>query len=82
MTQVNVLEAKSNLSKLLQMLENRQEDYIMIARNGKPVAKLVRIEKPVLAKRFGAAKGKLNCADDFDWCNQQITDMFEGGGSL
>ena len=73
MTQVNVLEAKSNLSKLLQMLESRQEDSITIARNGKPVARLVRIEEPtVLKKRFGIAKGKLDCADDFDWCNQEI----------
>ena len=40
MLQVNILEAKTEFSKLIRLLESKKEDYITIARNGKPVAKL------------------------------------------
>ena len=39
--QVNILEAKTNLSQLVKLIETGQEDSIIIARYGKPVAKLV-----------------------------------------
>ena len=37
MRQVNMFEAKNDLSKLVKMLENKEEDIIYIARNGKAV---------------------------------------------
>jgi prevent-host-death family protein len=42
-TTVNMLEAKSSLSKLVEAVESGAEDEIVIARNGKPAAKLVPI---------------------------------------
>ena len=45
-TQVNVQEAKTKLSRLLQAAERGEQ--IVIARNGKPIAKLVSIETPEL----------------------------------
>ncbi len=51
-------EAKTNFSKLIQSLEDKQEDEIIIARNGKPVAKIVLINKNV-DKRFGIAKKEM-----------------------
>ena len=45
MNQVNILEAKNNLSRLIQSLERRESDSITIARNGKPVAKLTLFEE-------------------------------------
>ena len=47
MTQVNMLEAKNDLSKLVRMLENKEEDIIYIARNGKAIVQITLIpEKP------------------------------------
>lgn len=62
---VNMFEAKTQLSKLVERVE-RGEDVI-IARAGKPVARLTQLEpgkKPKI--RFGGLKGKVWIADDFD----------------
>ncbi len=40
MTQVNMLEAKTDLSRLVKMLESRQEDGIYLARNGTAVVQM------------------------------------------
>ena len=79
MNQVNILDAKNNLSKLIQSLERREADSITIARNGKPVAKLTLFEDSDNMTRIGVAKGKFTVPDDFDWCNDEIVKMFEGG---
>ena len=79
MQQVNILEAKSSLSKLIQSLERRESDCITIARNGKPVAKLTLFEDNEVGSRIGVARGKFEVPDNFDWCNDEIVAMFEGG---
>ena len=56
--EVNIYEAKTNLSKLIQNLEDNIEQEIIIARNGKPVAKLVPISKNV-SRRIGIAKNEM-----------------------
>lgn len=56
MVTVNVHEAKTNLSRLLAQVEAGEE--VIIARNGKPVARLVR-EKPRGRPQFGSWKGKI-----------------------
>lgn len=61
---VNVREAKTNLSKLLARV--RMGEEIIIARAGKPVARLVPVEPPVKERVFGQAKGKIWIAPDFD----------------
>ena len=63
-TTVNIFEAKTHLSKLIEKVE-RGEDVI-IARAGKPVARLTGLvpDKPKI--RFGGLKGKIWVADDFD----------------
>ena len=60
MTSVNVHEAKTSLSRLLARVERGES--IVIARKGKPVARLVPIvpRKPL----FGRLKGKIRYADD------------------
>lgn len=59
MTTVNMLEAKTSLSKLVDAVESGKESEIIIARNGKPAAKLVALDvagkKPI---RLGLAAGK------------------------
>ena len=54
---VNMLEAKSNLSRLVEAVETGAEAEIVIARNGKPAAKLVAIGEAVTGPRIGIAKG-------------------------
>jgi len=61
---VNVHEAKTNLSKLLAQVEEGKE--VIIARAGKPVARLVPIERQTAQRIPGSAKGKLVVANDFD----------------
>jgi prevent-host-death family protein len=56
MAQYNVQEAKTRLSELLHMVE-RGED-VVIAKAGKPVARLVMIERPT-KRRIGFVKGQL-----------------------
>jgi prevent-host-death family protein len=61
--QVNVHDAKTHLSRLLERVEQGEE--IIVARAGKPVAKLVPIKAP--GKRpIGRDKGKIWMSDDFD----------------
>ena len=63
-TTVNIFEAKTHLSKLIAKVEQGEE--VIIARAGKPVARLTAAKpekKPII---FGLLKGKLHVADDFD----------------
>ena len=64
MAQVNVQEAKTQLSRLLGLVEAGEE--VVIARYGKPVARLVRIEPPAPNRRPGTWRDSLRMADDFN----------------
>lgn len=83
---VNVYEAKTQLSKLIDVAASGED--IIIARNGKPVARLTtlkhaadsrdRIER-LKARGFGALEGKGWIADDFDApLPPEILSEFEG----
>jgi prevent-host-death family protein len=61
---VNVHEAKTHLSKLLAEVGRGEE--IVIARAGKPVARLVPLEPRRAPRQPGSAKGQIWIADDFD----------------
>jgi len=61
---VNVFEAKTNLSKLIARAEKGED--VIIARAGKPVARLTRLEPEKKPIRFGGLKGKIWIAEDFD----------------
>jgi prevent-host-death family protein len=61
---VNIHEAKTHLSKLLARVENGEE--IVIARAGRPVARLVRYTPVAKPRKPGGWKGKVWIADDFD----------------
>lgn len=76
--QVNILEAKTNLSSLVKYIETGKEDMIVIARYGKPIAKLVSCRENPIEKRIGVAKGKLKSPDDIDKYNDEIAEIFGG----
>lgn len=77
MTQVNMLEAKTDLSKLVRLLETRQEETILIARNGTPVVEMKLAQKRPASKRIGVAKDRLHIPKDFAQWDSDISDMFE-----
>lgn len=62
---VNMHDAKSNLSKLV--LQAHEGDEIIIARAGKPVAKLVPYTEPPRRRIFGALKGVIPEISDEEW---------------
>lgn len=63
MQTVNIHEAKSQLSRLIEAVVSGEE--VVIAKAGTPVVRLVSVEtKPKL--RFGLMKGKIKIADDFN----------------
>lgn len=78
MTQVNMLEAKSDLSKLVKLLETKQEEVIYLARNGTAVVQMTLIPKKPTNRRIGVAEGKFKIPDDFDKWDREIEDMFGG----
>ena len=78
MSTVNMLEAKSNLSRLVEAVESGRESEIIIARNGRPAARLVPIQAPPAGQRIGVAKGLFAVPDDIDADNATIEDLFNG----
>ncbi len=63
MSVVNVHEAKTQLSRLLARAEAGEE--VVIARNGIPIARLVRYENRRGIRRFGVMKGRVVVDDSF-----------------
>lgn len=78
MTQVNMFEAKTDLSKLIKMLETKQEDIIYLARNGTAVAQITLIPKNQGIKRIGVAEGKFKVPEMFDKWDKEVEEMFGG----
>ena len=81
---VNMHEAKSRLSQLVEAVESGREAEIVIARNGKPAARLVPIgplapDKPK-RRQLGMASHLINFnAELSDSLDEEITRLFEEG---
>ena len=77
MTTVNVHAAKSQLSRLLDAAAAGEE--VIIAKAGKPIAKLVAIEQKKERRKLGTLAGRFRVPDDFDDpLPDEIVDAFEG----
>ena len=75
MTQVGMHEAKTKLSQLVERAEAGEE--IVIARNGKPVARLVPVARPnSFAAIYGIWRGQVEMAEDFDELPDDIAEAF------
>jgi prevent-host-death family protein len=61
---VNLQEAKMQLSKLVELAESGQD--VVIARAGKPVARLTRLETTKRPIHYGALKGRVRISPDFE----------------
>ncbi len=76
---INMFEAKSQLSKLVELVESGAEAEIVIARNGKPVAKLVPMSYRLAGTRIGVAEGQFLVPDDLDGENETIAAIIGAG---
>lgn len=74
---VNVHEAKTNLSKLVERAERGEE--IVIARNGRPVAKLVPIQRRFPITGIGSLEGEVEVLPGFDETGDEIARLFYEG---
>ncbi|KML68995.1 type II toxin-antitoxin system Phd/YefM family antitoxin [Pectobacterium peruviense] len=78
MEKVNIYEAKTNLSKLLNGVVKTGEPFL-IARNGKTLVKVVAYTEEKPQRKLDFLKGKGTVPDNFDELNcTDIQDMFEG----
>lgn len=76
MTTINVYEAKTHLSRLLDRAAAGEE--ILITRHGRPVARLAPVEGRPRARKLGTLRGKIHMSRDFDApLPDEILDMFE-----
>ena len=61
---VNIREAKTSFSKLLKRVQMGEE--IVVAKAGKPIARLVPFRERTVARKPGTAKGLISIRPDFD----------------
>jgi prevent-host-death family protein len=78
MTQVNIHDAKTHLSRLLEQVEAGEE--VVISRAGRPIARLVAYRAVARPRRPGGWKGRVRVASDFDKLSPEIERAFRGDG--
>lgn len=73
---VNVYEAKTHLSKLLDRVAAGEE--IVIARGGRPIARLVPLSQRAEPRQPGVWRGRVTMAPDFDVLPAEVAAAFRG----
>jgi prevent-host-death family protein len=73
---INVHEAKTHLSRLLERVAQGEE--IVIGKAGKPVAKLVPYREDHAPRSPGAWQGRVHIAPDFDELPPEVAAAFRG----
>lgn len=74
---INIQEAKTHLSRLVEQAAAGRE--IVIAKAGKPLARLVPLALPVRTKKLGLLKGQIKVPDNFNAPLDEATlALFEG----
>lgn len=81
MESVNIYEAKTRLSQLMDQAAAGQD--VVVCRNGKPLARITRLEPVRLPIRWGLLKGQFRVPEDFDDpLPSGVLAGFEGGRAL
>lgn len=78
-TQVNIYEAKTHLSDLVERAAGGED--IVIARSGTPRVRLVAVRAPRRTRRPGGWQGRVHLAEDFDAVDETIGALFRGDSS-
>lgn len=73
---VNIHEAKTHLSRIVEEVAAGAE--VIIAKAGKPIARLTQVAGRPRKKKLGVLKGKIKVPDDFNEPSEDITAAFEG----
>jgi prevent-host-death family protein len=73
---VNMHQAKTSLSRLVERALAGEE--VVIARNGEPLVRLVPVVKERRPRVPGRLKGKIWIGPDFEFTDEEITELFEG----
>jgi prevent-host-death family protein len=77
MPKVNIHEAKTHLSKLAEQAGAGEE--IIIAKAGKPIARLVPLAQGAAKRKKGLLKGRIKTTNAFDQpLPDEVIDLFEG----
>ena len=81
MKTVNIHEAKTHLSKLIE--EAKKGEPFVIAKAGKPVVKVTAMTAPTGAqvRRLGFMAGQISVPDDFDQMGKEEIERIFGGGA-
>jgi prevent-host-death family protein len=74
--QVNVHEAKTELSRLLELVEAGER--VIIARAGRPVAVLSAYQPSMRKRKLGQFRGQGSVPEDFDDLPAEVARAFEG----
>lgn len=80
MKTVNIREAKTHLSKLVEEASRREQ--FVIAKAGKPIVKVTALDAPSGApvRRLGFLEGQISVPDDFDRMGSQEIEQLFGRG--
>ena len=76
MSTVNMLEAKTSLSKLVDAVERGELREVVIARNGRPAARLTAYRQSPQGPRLGVAKGHFVVPESIDASNDEVALLF------
>jgi prevent-host-death family protein len=79
---VQIFEAKTQLSKLVEAVETGSEKEVIIARHGRPVARLVGLRESIPPEnRIGVAKGIFSVPPEIEEENERIVALFQESGA-
>ena len=76
MNTVNIHEAKTQLSKLIEQAV--EGEPFIIAKAGKPLVKVTRIDFPREIRRLGFMEGEITVPDDFDQMGSAVIEQLFG----
>ena len=73
---VNLFDAKTHLSRIVDDLISGREDRVIIARRGKPAVLVTPAREENVSRRIGLARGRFTVPDDIDRSNADIASLF------
>lgn len=78
MQTINLFQAKTHLSKLIDQIASGEESEFVILRNGKPVVRMVPIAQQAdVSRRIGIAQGEFSIPENIDG-SKDVADLFYG----